>query len=276
MNNMLYIIDKNNFEGCIQAQMPDGVRTKYTRLTLSEYRDLKKNPNLIVVTVEEFELMRDKYIKSLITPLVEITENEYYEIFKVREFNTGEIDKGFTCFFSGELNTFGVYNCLCELNDRYYMGKKKNTITRSQIEEEVKLLHQKDKPHKKVIVIEYNHTGDCMELYNYLDKFEIRDVMELFDQDTCKMQIGGYDYQYIKIEYNGVIIVVYLDVQYEIERKELETILFLFFSDGFTQHFEKKDSLWREYKEGCIAFKEWGQSTFAIWQYKGELPKSKK
>ncbi len=70
-------------------------------------------------------------------------------------------------------------------------------------------------------------------------------------------------------------IVIYIDVEYDIERKELETILFLFFSEGFTRHFEKKHSQWSEYTEGCIAFKEWGQSRFAIWQYTGELPKSK-
>ena len=55
----------------------------------------------------------------------------------------------------------------------------------------------------------------------------------------------------------------------------IKTILFLLFSDGFTQYFEKKHSQWSEYMEGCIAFKEWGQSGFAIWQYTGELPKSK-
>lgn len=276
MNDMLYIIDKENFSGCIDARMPDGVRTKYTKLTLNQYRELKKNPNLIAVTVEEFELMRDKYIQSLITPLAEISESEYYETFKERKFNAGGIDKGFACFFFGELNTFGIYDCLCELNDKYYTGKKKNTITRTQIEEEVKFLNQKDRPRKKVIVTEYNLASECIELYGYLDKFAIRDVMELFDGDTCKMRIGGYDYYYIKIDYDGVVIVVYLDVQYEIERKELETILFLFFSDGFTLHFEKKYSQWSEYMEGCIAFKEWGQSTFAIWQYTGELPKPKK
>jgi len=69
--------------------------------------------------------------------------------------------------------------------------------------------------------------------------------------------------------------IIYWDAEYDIERKELETILFLFFSDGFEEHFTKKHSVWSDYTEGCIAFKEWGQNTFAIWQYNGDLPQQK-
>lgn len=272
---MLYIIDKNKFEGCIEAAMPDGLRTKYAKLTLEELKASKNNPDLITVTVEEFEQMRDKYIQTLITPLSEISEDEFFGVFKEQKLNTGTLDKGFACFFFGEFNSFGIYDCYCELLGKYYTGKKKGDITRDQLEEEVKSLNVKERPDKKVIVTEYNNSSECRELYEYLEKYKIADVMELFDQDTCKMRIEGYDYYYIKIEYDKVIIVVYVDVQYELERKELETILSLFFSEGFEEHFTKKYSQWSEYTEGCIAFKEWGKSTFAIWQYKGELPKPK-
>lgn len=273
---MLYIIDKDKFEGCIEASMPDGVRTKYTNLTLKEYRELKNNPRLITVTPEEFELMRDKYEKTLITPFHEISEDQYYGVFREQKLYTGTLDKGFACFFFGETIGFNIYDCYCELGNRYYTGKKKNGITRDEIEEEIKLLNQKGKPGKRVIVTEYNDSGDCIELFNYLEKYGIKDVIELFDHDTCKMRIRGYDYYYIKIECNEVILVVYLDVQYQVERKELETILFLFFSEGFEEYFTRKFSVWSEYTEGCIAFKEWGQSTFAIWQYTGVLPTPKK
>lgn len=53
-------------------------------------------------------------------------------------------------------------------------------------------------------------------------------------------------------------------------------ILFNYFSgllfNYIIQHFTKKHSVWSDYVEGCIAFKEWGQSVFTIWQYNGELP----
>lgn len=246
---MLYIIDKNRFKGCIEASMPDRLRTKYSRLTFNQYKESKNNPNLITVTVEEFERMRDRYIKTLVTPLVEISENEYYGAFKKEKLSKASLDKAFACFFLGEFHAFGIYDCYCDLDGKYYSGRKSNTITCSELEEELKLLNQNTMPGKKIIVTEYNHTSECIELYNYLQKYKIEDVIELFDQDTCKMRIGGYDYYYIKIEYEGIIMVVYVDVQYEIERKELETILFLFFSQDFEKHFTRRFSLWSEYTE---------------------------
>ena len=275
MNNMLYIIDKSRFEGCIEAQMPDGVRTKYTKLTLNEYRKLKNNPNLIAVSVEEFELMRDKYRQSLITPLREIGEDEFFEIFKNRKNSNGTLEKGFAIFYFGEFNSLGNYDCYCIIDKKYYAGSKSMGVSRNELENEAEILNNKSEIQQKVIVLEIGDSSDNIQLHNYLAKFNINDVAELFDKDTCKIRIREKDYFFIKIDDDGVIIVIYMDVEYDIERKELETILFLFFSDGFTLHFEKKYSQWNEYAEGCIAFKEWGQSTFAIWKYTGELPKSK-
>lgn len=272
---MLYIIDKNKFEGTIEAQMPDGVRTKYTKLTLNEFRNLKNNPDLITVTPEEFEIMRDKYTQSLITLLKEIGEDEFFEVFKNRKISNGTLEKGFAVFFFGEYNSLGVYDCYCIVKEKYYAGKKSMGVSRNELEKEVEILNNKRQTQQKVIVLGIGESSDNIQLHNYLEKFNINDVAELFDKDTCKIRIREKDYFFIKIDDDGVIIVIYMDVEYDIERKELETILFLFFSEGFTLHFEKKHSQWSEYTEGCIAFKEWGQSRFAIWQYTGELPKPK-
>jgi len=263
---MLYIIDKNNFNGCIEASMADDLRTDYSHLTLNEFREMKNNPNLITVTVGEFELMRDKYIQTLITPLKEIPEDSFYNIFKVQKINTGFIEKGFACFLFGEYNAFGIYDCYCEIHGKFYMGKKSKNITKNELEQEI---------NGTVIVLEYNTATENIELYNYLQEHTISDISELFDQDTCKIRICGYDYPFICIRHGNITFIIYSDVEYDIERKELETILFLFFNNGFKEHFTKKYSTWSDYTEGCIAFKEWGQSTFAIWQYNGKLPQPK-
>jgi len=272
---MLYIIDKNNFEGCIMASMKDDIRTDHSRLTLKEFREMKNNPDLITVTVEEFELMRDKYIQTVITSLREITEDDFYTVFKEQRLRTGTLDKGYTCFFFGESYGWNIYDCYCEVSGRYFTGKKQTGITRKEIETEVRQLNKPEKPGKKVVVLEYNSTPENIDLYSYLEKYDIKDIDELFDRDTCKIRIRGYDYPFICIKSDSIIFIVYSDVEYDIERKELETILFLFFSDGFEEHFTKKYSIWSDYTEGCIAFKEWGQSTFAIWQYNGEIPQQK-
>jgi len=239
---MLYIIDKYNFKGCIEAAMPDEVRTKYTGLTLKEFRDSKNNPNLITITVEEFELLRDKYKKSLITSLKEITEGDFYAVFKEQKIYTGMLERGFACFFFGESHGWNIYNCYCDVNGRYYMATKKASISRYELEQEAKDLYRKDNPLKKVIILEYNYASENIELYEYLEKQYIKDISELFDQDTCKIRIRGYDYPFIKIKTDNKVFIVYSDVEYDVERKELETILFLFFSDDYAEHFEKKYS----------------------------------
>lgn len=272
---MLYIIDKENFEGTVEVSMPNGIRTKYTGLTLKEFRELKNNPRLITVTPEEFELMRDKYIDTLITPLREINEDEYFGIFRERKLYTGTLDKGFACFFFGEAIGFGIYDCFCELDNRYYAAKKKISITRKEIENEVRVIEAQEKPRKEVFVYDLESSSHDTILFSYLRQHYISNLTELFDQDTCKIRIRGYDYPFIRIGYEDKVFIIYIDTLYDIERKELETILFLFFSDGHENHFTKKYSLWSEYGEGCIAFKQWGQSTYAIWQYNGELPKEK-
>lgn len=270
---MLYIIDKNNFEGCIEASMPDDIRTKHSRLTLKEFREMKNNPNLITVTIEEFELMRDKYMQALITSFKEITEDEFFGVFKKGKLYKGWLEKGFACFFFGDSYGWNIYDCYCEICGKYYTAVKKIGITRKELEEEARNFKDKNNPSQKVTVLEYNQTSENIELYSYLKKYGIKDIAELFDQDTCKLRIRGYDYPFIKIKGGDKEFIVYSDVQYDIERKELETILFLFFSDGYKEHFTKKYSLWSEFTERCIAFKEWGQSTFAIWQYTGKLSK---
>ena len=268
---MLYIIDKNNFDGCIVTTMPDDVRTKYTNQTMKEFRESRNNSNLITVTPEEFELMRDKYKLTLLTPFKEITEDEFFGIFKKEKINTGTLEKGFACFFFGEFNSWGIYDCYCEVESRYYMGKKIISITRQQVEDEVKLLHTENNL-KNVVVLDFYGSLENDALCRYLDKYDMKDIGELFDQDTCKIKIKGHDYPFIKVESNEGIFIIYWDAEYDFERKGLETILFLFFSDGFEEHFTKKHSVWSDYVEGCIAFKEWGQSVFTIWQYNGELP----
>lgn len=152
---------------------------------------------------------------------------------------------------------------------------KSIAITRNELEKEVDRPDNNGTLQKQVVVIEYNYTSENTELYEYLEKYDIRNISGLFDNDTCKIKIRDHDYPFIRIESERTVFIIYSDVEYDIERKGLETILFLFFSDGFENHFTKRYSVWSEYSEGCIAFKYWGQSTFAIWQYNGELPQQK-
>lgn len=271
---MLYIIDKQNFEGTIEARMPDGIKTQHSKLTLAEFRTVKNNPDLITVTTEEFEMMRDRYIKTLITPFSETSEEVFFGIFKEEKIKTGILDKGYACFFFDKTVGFSIYDCYCEVKGRYYTAKKVLGITRKEIEDEIKQLY-KEKNTKNVIVLDFYGSLENDELCRYLDKYDIKNIAELFDHDTCKIKIREHDYLFIKIEEDNNLFVIYWDSEYDIDRKELETILFLFFSDGFEEHFTKKYSTWSDYTEGCIAFKEWGQSTFAIWQYNGDLPQQK-
>lgn len=132
-----------------------------------------------------------------------------------------------------------------------------------------------DKTIKNVVVLDFYHADENDALCRYLENNDIKDIGELFDADTCRIKIRDDDYLFIKIEDDNDIFIVYWDAEYDIERKELETILFLFFSEGFEEHFTKKRSVWSDYTQGCIAFKEWEQNTFAIWKYNGELPNFK-
>lgn len=112
---MIYIIDNENFDGCIVARMTDGIHVDYEGLTFDEYRKTKQNDDLCKVTVEEFELKRGKYKQSLFTPLKQISKEEFFEIFRKEKINTGSLEKGFSCFFFGEFNSWGIYDCYCEI-----------------------------------------------------------------------------------------------------------------------------------------------------------------
>ena len=52
---MLYVIDNDNFHGCIVAKMNDDKYVNYTGLKLATYKVKMELPGLIAVTVEEFE-----------------------------------------------------------------------------------------------------------------------------------------------------------------------------------------------------------------------------
>lgn len=59
---MLYIIDNDNFNGCIVAKMNDDKHVNYTGLKLATYKVKMELPGLIAVTVEGFEKRQEEYI----------------------------------------------------------------------------------------------------------------------------------------------------------------------------------------------------------------------
>jgi hypothetical protein len=121
---------------------------------------------------------------------------------------------------------------------------------------------------KKIRVYTLEESMHSVELFEYMTENEITDVAVFFTgTEADKLQIDGNIILFTRIEAPQSDIIIFWDSNYETDEKQIEEILTRFFSPGFKDFFELKISLWSEFKDNCIAFRDGKGCTYTIWQY---------
>ncbi|WP_165026719.1 hypothetical protein [Dysgonomonas sp. ZJ279] len=259
---MLYIVDKDSFTGCIVARMSDDKYINGTALKFETYKHQKQLPGLITVTLEEFERMREEYILSLQTVFKEIQQAEYYNLVNTLKIKRHSLNQNFAFFFlESDESAFNVYTLCVRYDNKYYCAQKDKNLT----EEEIRSLIDY---RKQLFVFDVESASHSVELFNYLEDNDISDIFDLFDSNPDKIKLNGTDFPFASVADKNNRYIVYIDIEYNIDRKELEKILLRFFSENILGFFESKYSQWDEYKEKCIAYRDGKGTKYSIWQYR--------
>ncbi|MDR0572550.1 MAG: hypothetical protein LBG96_00710 [Tannerella sp.] len=124
---------------------------------------------------------------------------------------------------------------------------------------------------KNITVCSLEDAAHSVELFYYMEENGISDVSDFFTgTEADKLQIDGNTIHFVRVETPQSDIIIYWDDSYETDEERIKGILTRFFSPDFGDCFEKRTSVWSEFKDGCIAFRD-GQGTFySIWQYTGQ------
>ena len=122
---------------------------------------------------------------------------------------------------------------------------------------------------KKMTVCSLEDAAHNVELSEYMAENEVSDITEFFEADVEKLQIDDNLVFFLQIEMSKSDIIVFCG-DYEAEEEKVKKILTRFFSSNFTDYFEKKEAVWSEFKNNCIAFRSGKGYVYAIWQYVSE------
>lgn len=106
-----------------------------------------------------------------------------------------------------------------------------------------------------------------MELFDLMAARGLPDIAELLDNDPDMLNIGGVHIPFVRVKFPGTTWIIYLNTEEQISHQSITEILRAFFS-AKTECFDLKESLWKYFVNGCIAFRDGGQLGYTIWQYK--------
>jgi hypothetical protein len=124
---------------------------------------------------------------------------------------------------------------------------------------------------KNVTVCSLEEATQNVELFDYMSNNQINDVADFFtDTEADKLQLDGNIILFVRVETAQSIIAIYLDSNYTAVETQVIEILTRFFSPDFTDFFEERISVWEEFKDNCIAFRDGKGSIYKIWKYRVE------
>ncbi|HML65301.1 MAG TPA: hypothetical protein PKC55_10765 [Dysgonomonas sp.] len=260
---MLYIIDDENFNGCIVAKMNDDRYLNYTALKLDTYKAKMGLPGLIAVTTEEFEKRREEYIASCQTGFTQISEDEFYirinesEVIK-RHFLSKEL-KFF--YLTGEESAFGIMPLYVCYKNNYYMAQKDIKLSLDSI-----LSYIKD--NRNLVILNLEDAGHDIGLFNYMQDHGISDITDFFDTEPDKIRLDDTDIFFVQVDDKRDRYIIYTNKENALDKNMLQLLLERFYCDNYLSFFEKKYSVWDEYKEKCIAYRDGKGYGYTIWQYR--------
>lgn len=259
---MLYVIDKGNFKGCIVSKMNDDKYINHTALKLEAYKVKVGLPGLIAVTVEEFEKKREEYIASRQTNLTEISEDEFYIRINESKIQRHFLSKELKFFYlEGEESAFGILPLYISYKQKYYLAQKDLKLSIDSILSYIKTC-------KNLTILSLEEAGHNIGLFNYMQEHDISDITEFFDTEPDKIRLNGTDISFVQIDDKKDRYIISADTENTANKNLLKLLLERFYSDNFLSFFDKKYSVWNDYKEKCIAYRDGKGSTYTIWQYK--------
>lgn len=258
---MLYVIDKDNFNGCIVAKMSNDKYINYTGLKLDTYKIKMGLPGLTAISVEEFEKMREEYIASCQTNFIEISGDEFYIRINESKIRRHFLSKELKFFYlDGEKSAFGILPLYACYKEKYYMAQKDTRLSLDSI-----LDYIKSKRDLEVLSLE--EAGHHIGLFNYMQEHNISDITDFFDTEPDKIRLNNADIFFVQVDDEKDRYIIYADTPNVADKKMLKLVLEHFYCDNFLSFFEKKYSVWDEYKEKCIAYRDGKGSGYTIWQY---------
>ncbi|GEM_PF-2215566 len=261
---MLYVIDKENFKGCIVAKMNDNTYINHTALKLNTYKVKMGLPGLIAVTVEEFEKMREEYVASSRTNFTEINEEEFYIRINESKIRRHFLNKELKFFYlEGEESAFGILPLYACYKNSYYMAQKDKNLPPDSI-----LSYIKDR--RTLEILSMDDAAHHIGLFSYMQEHDISDIIDFFESEPDRIRLNDSDISFIQVDdrQERYRYIIYIDSENVEDKNLLHLILTRFYSDNFLSFFDKKYSVWNDYTEKCIAYRDGKGDTYTIWQYK--------
>lgn len=235
----------------------------HTALKLDTYKIKMGLPGLIAVSVEEFEKRREEYIASRQTSFTEITEEEFY--FRINESKIIKrhfLSKDLKFFYlEGEESSFGINPLYVCYKNSYYLAQKDIKLSVDSILNNIKI-------YRDLAILNMEEASHHIGLFNYMQEHNISDIAEFFDTEPDKIRLNGIDIPFVQIDDRNHRYVIYIDMDNTEDKNLLHLIITRFYSDNFLSFFDKEHSLWSNYQEKCIAYRDGKGNTYAIWQYK--------
>jgi len=185
---MLYVIDPENFNGCIVAKMNDDTYINYTALKLSTYKIKMCLPCLEAVTIEEFEKMREEYIACCQTGFTPAKEEEFYACINKSKIRRHFFSLELKFFYlEGEESAFGIHPLYVCYKGKYYTAQKDIKLSPGDIRSYIE-------NRKSISILSPGDAGHHTGLYNYMQEHGIGDIMDFFDTQPDKIKAGGHGY----------------------------------------------------------------------------------
>lgn len=259
---MLYVIDKDNFNGCIVAKMNDDNYINHTALKLDTYKIKMCMPGLEAVRVEEFEKMREEYIAGCQTNFSEVNEDEFYIRINESKIRHHFLSKELKFFYlEGEEAAFKVNPLYACYKNKYYTAQRDINLSLDSI-----VRYIKDTRNMEVLSMDdaAHHTG----LFNYMQEHGIADIRDFFDTEPNKILLNDTEIPFIHANDKKDRYIIYMDTEKAADNSMLQLLLERFYSDNFLSFFDKKYSTWGDYQDKCIAYRDGKGSTYTIWQYR--------
>jgi len=258
---MLYVIDNDNFNGCIVAKMNDDKYINYTGLKLATYKVKMELPGLIAVSVEEFEKRREEYIASYHTNFTEISQEEFYIRINESKIRRHFLSKELKLFYlDGKESAFGILPLYVCYKDKYYLAQKDIKLSIDSLLSYIEAC-------RNLVILSLAEASHHIGLFNYMQEHNISDITDFFDTESDKIRLNDIDIPFVQVDDKNDRYVIYMDTD-NVENKNLfHLILTRFYSDNFLSFFDKRHSLWSNYQEKCIAYRDGKGSTYTIWQY---------